>query len=222
MGRRWRELSNEFPIHITARCNNREKFPIPLHLAWELFCDYLFLMRLEFNLRTLSFVLMPNHFHLLAMDPDLRLSECMTYFMRETSKEMGRMSGRINRIWGRPYHNSIIQSPLYFLHAYKYVYRNPVKGKIATSVLNYPYSSLQLLLGLKNSCLIIEEDETLFSNPESVIKWMDISFNEDHETAIQRGLKKKVLKFGLDRKTKKPFYLDSWNSVPPFLRDFSE
>jgi putative transposase len=94
--------------------------------AWELFSDYLYFINKNFGIRIHSFVLMPNHFHMIARDPELNLSSAMNYFMRETSKLMASESRTINRVWGAPFHSSLIDSPLYYLHAYKYVYRNPV------------------------------------------------------------------------------------------------
>jgi putative transposase len=118
--------SAEFPFHITARSNNRALFPVSMPEAWELFSDYLYFINKNFGIRIHSFVLMPNHFHMIARDPELNLSSAMNYFMRETSKLMASESRTINRVWGAPFHSSLIDSPLYYLHAYKYVYRNPV------------------------------------------------------------------------------------------------
>jgi len=60
----------------------------------------------------------------------MNLSPAMQFFMREVSKQIGRHSGRINRLWGSPFFSSVISSPHYFLHAYKYTYRNPVAAAV--------------------------------------------------------------------------------------------
>ncbi|MGE0526086.1 MAG: transposase, partial [Bdellovibrionales bacterium] len=93
---RWlREVNLTCPIHITGRVNNREHFPLPLEEVWLILSESLYFLSKAFELQTISFVLMPNHFHLLATDAQGIMPKAMLWFMRETSREMGRRSGKI-------------------------------------------------------------------------------------------------------------------------------
>ena len=188
-----RKLSGEYPIHITARCNNKTVFPIPLSDAWELFSDYLHLIHHHYNIKIHSFVLMSNHFHLIVSDPELNLSKAMAVFMRETSKEIGRMSGRINKTWGTRFHSCIIQNTQYYQSAYKYNYRNPVAAGICKRVEEYPWSSIQLLLGKKKGLIPLLEDETLFSDPEGTLNWLNEPYKKEEAEALQLATQKKIL-----------------------------
>lgn len=218
MAYRRREFTNEFPIHVSGRSNNREAFPIPLEEVWIILSNYLWLVNRMYGLNFISFVLMPNHFHLILTDPLLRMAAGMEYFMRESSREISRLAGRINRLWGGPYHSSVINNPLYFLQCYKYVYRNPVKAKLASSVIDYPFSTLPSLIGQGRSILTLEEDCTLFEDVEGTLKWLDFPFQAEDEESIRRGLKRKEFYLAKDRKNlNKPSRLESWDSVPKFF-----
>lgn len=120
--------TDDLPYHIVARCNNREPFPCPLDRAWKAFCELLYEFSVQGRLRVHAFVLMPNHFHLIASTPDADLDRVMMDFMRTITRTIQFISGRTGHIFGGPYRQSLIDSTRYFAHAFKYVYRNPVKG----------------------------------------------------------------------------------------------
>lgn len=185
-----RILQNDFPIHVTGRCNNRENFPVPPEVAWDILGDFLHLVRGEFDLRIFSFVMMSNHFHLLCRDPQLQLARAMHVFMTQTSRELGRLSHRVNKIWGGSYHASVIADQRYFLHSYKYCYRNPVEAGLCARVEDYPWSTLRILLGQDRGHIPLEEDETLFADPEGVLYWLNASYCQDDAQALRRGLRR--------------------------------
>jgi putative transposase len=215
MGHRIRHLSNHLPHHVTGRTNNREDFPLPLNLVWDVLCDYLYLLHVGFSIEIHSFVLMPNHYHLICRDPERKLPKAMEFFMRETSKEIGRISGRINRIWGAPYNNSLIDSMLYFYHAYKYVYRNPIEAGLCRKVEDYSFSSLSVLLGQSAGILPLEEDPLIFNeNLETTISWLNFSYKDVEKESIRAALKKRQFKFRKDPHNKKILSLEDWSSVP--------
>ncbi len=218
MSRTRRVPTGEHYIHINARANNREKFPLPLNEVWEILTDYLFLLNKGFGVEILSFVLMPNHFHLLVRDPNFQLSAGMEYFMRETSREIGRKAGRINKIWGAPYHPTVVTSNLHYYHAYKYIYRNPLEKDLCKRVEDYEHSTLAILLGRRSGIVPLQNDFTLFSDPEGTLKWLNTSYKESQSEQIRKALRKKTFKLALDRKNRNRSELDDWDSVP-FLSD---
>ncbi len=177
---------------MNARCINREWFFIPIEESWEIFSDYLFLLNKGFGIEIHCFVLMNNHFHMIVSAPNLNLSEGMNYFMRETSKEIGRASKRINQIYGGPYHKCLIDRYHYFLHAYKYVYRNPVEARLIKNVEDYRFSTLHGLLGLSKIIIPLREDTLLFEDEDlnGHLKWLNTEYNDDHRSQIEMALKK--------------------------------
>lgn len=196
-----RELNEEFPFHISGRCNNKENFPVPLSEAWEIFSDYLFMLHHNYDMKIHSFVLMSNHYHLLASDPKLNMSKAMAEFMRSTSKEMGRISFRINKIWGSRFHSCLIDDTSYFLNTYKYNYRNPVAAGLCSRVEDYPWSTLQLLLGKKNGAIPLVEDDTLMNDVEGTLRWLNEAYRQDEAEVIKLASQKKIFKLSRDPNT---------------------
>lgn len=205
-------------MNITARYNNREFFPIPLPLCWEIFSDYLYLVAHGFKIDIYSFVMMSNHFHLLCRDPHGQISKAMEFFMRETSREISRIAGRINRIWGRPFHNTVIGSPLYFLHSYKYNYRNPIAAGLVDRVEDYPWSTLQILLGNKSGIIPLTYDETLFSDVEGTLVWLNESYTDTQSESLKKAFKRKEFEIASEQNNKYANPLTKWDSVPEFMR----
>lgn len=142
---------SEFPYHITARCINRDWFSIDMPAVWEIMTRQLYFTNFAFNLRIHSFVLMSNHFHMIVRSPEANLSVAMSYFMRETSREITRRSHRINQTYGSRFHRSLI--------AYKYVFRNPVEAGLCNRVEDYEFSSLKGVLGERWLDVPISEDD---------------------------------------------------------------
>lgn len=185
-------LVDELPVHITARCINKEWFKIPLEEVWTIMENYLYFIAHAYDFRILAFLLMPNHFHLLARSSET--SRAMEYFMRETSRSIGRVACRINQTYGRPYHPTEFVSNIHAINTYKYVYRNPVEARLCLKVEEYPYSTLHGLLGFRKLVIPIEEDVHLFSGDslERVLEWLNASPSRQHKEIMRVALRKKV------------------------------
>ncbi len=188
--------------HVTARCINREWFAIPIQDVWSLYEDYLYFLIRGFNFKINSFVLMNNHFHMLVRCPDNNLPQGMQYFMRETSRWIGRQSGRINQVYGGPYHKSEINFFHHFLHAYKYVYRNPIEAGLCQKVEDYPYSTLHFLKS-QTPNLITTDDEFIFDDLGEHLHWLNTPYIEDHMDQIKNALRKPEFKFAKNKLGKK-------------------
>ncbi len=205
MPRKRLQISDTFPYHVHGRCSNQEWFQIPLDDVWLIMTNYLFFISHAYGVEIIAFVLMNNHFHLLIRTPNGNIHRAMNYFMRETSKAIGRICGRKNQIWGGPYKWSLIADQAYFYTAYRYLYLNPVRAKIVEQVEKYPYSSLPFLMGIASQplsfpCFAMDE---LFLNTEDHLKWLNENFSESENTAIRNGLNKKVFELGKDKNGKR-------------------
>ena len=58
------------PYHVVNQCDNREHFPADLERIWQQFCAGLWEASLLLGARVHSFVLMPNHYHLIISCPE--------------------------------------------------------------------------------------------------------------------------------------------------------
>jgi putative transposase len=154
--------------------------------------DYLYLVAKSFDLSIHSFVMMPNHFHLLVSAPPGHLSPALNHFMRETSRAISGLTGRINQTYGSRNHKTVIESNHYFFNAYKYIYRNPVRAGLCQRVEDYRYSTLSGLLGLSQLVIPVAEDTILFPElfDESALTWLNKESDIDQEEEVRRALKK--------------------------------
>jgi putative transposase len=61
----------------------------------------------------------------------LNMAESMNCLMRETSRELTKLSGRINQTYGGPYAPTEIKTYGHLMNAYKYIYRNPQEARLS-------------------------------------------------------------------------------------------
>lgn len=201
--------SKILPYHITARSNNREHFPGKLEYLWKVFTNELYLQFIVHEVRIHSFVLMPNHFHLLLTTPVLTIDKVMQQFMGSSTRIINTKYTRTGHIFGSRYHWSVIDHPLYYAHAFKYVYRNPVKADICETVGDYPLSTYSGLIGSTKLPLVLlppleERDLLLPQKIESLDQWLNQAHAKEEAQAIQKAMKKKLFKLPVNRKTRKP------------------
>jgi putative transposase len=208
MSRKKQIISTEFPIHITARCINKEWFKIPLEDIWTIMENQLFLLHHGFEFRIHSFVLMSNHFHMIVSTPKGNLSKGMNYFMGQSSRQIAFEAKRINQIYGARFHSSVINNPRYYLHAYKYVYRNPVEAGIVKDVCAYPYSTLHGLIGLRKLFIPVCYDNTLFEDFAGTLAWLNTKPLKTSYDQVRKALRKSNFSLARQRSNGKPSLLE--------------
>lgn len=170
-------LQSEFPYNISARCINREWFQVPMEQVWQIFCEELTLTIQEHDLRVHSFILMSNHFHLIASTPNANISQCIHQFMTRSSRRLTRAGNRINQTFSGRHYKCVLAEGNYYLNAYKYNYRNPVTAGI---------------------CQLAEED------PFSTLQWLNTTPDPAKLEAVRYGLKRSYFKFKKCKKTHRP------------------
>ena len=189
------------PYHIAARCINKEWFHSPTSEVWEIFNDELYLVQKLFDLKVFSFVLMSNHFHLLASAPNADLSLAMNYFLRESSRIILKSNHRINGTFAGRFFRCRIQSYHHFTTVYKYIYRNPVEAGLCTWAEEYPWSTLNGILGFSKLILPLEEDKLLFdTGVEPTLKWLNEKPEEFNRNSVRLAIRKPNFKLPLQGK----------------------
>lgn len=202
MGRKQFNCHTEFPYHITARCINRDWFAVDISVVWKIMTMHLSFISFAFNIRIHAFVLMNNHFHLIALAPDGNLSEAMRFFMSESGRDLRRLSTRVNCTYGTRFHRSLLSSPQYYLHAYKYLYHNPVQAGICESVEDYPYSTLSALLGKSRFDVPIYDDFnwSTIDSRSLTLNWLNRKPHELQWDIVRRSLRKSAFKLPKGRR----------------------
>ena len=178
--------SNIHPYHITARCNNKEFFPIPMEEMWEICLKHLKYLHKDHEIKVHAFVLMGNHFHLLCQTPRANIDQAMMVFMKKISDDVHLKNNTMNHLWGSRYKWSLIQSQAYYYQVYKYIYQNPLRAKITSLVQDYPFSTLNEDLPFP----IYSHISMAFGGRKGELHWLNDVLKEHHSTGIKRGLKK--------------------------------
>ncbi|MBC7370716.1 MAG: transposase [Bdellovibrionaceae bacterium] len=205
MPRKNRIRSSEFPYHISARCNNKDWFAIPLDEVWEIFSRYLYFITIAYGVEIHAFVLMNNHYHLILSTPKSNIEEAMCYLQRETSRCLGQASDRINHNFGGAYNACLITDLNYYSNVYKYALRNPISAGIAQSVEEYAYSTLRGLLGFEHLSIPTFANEELFISTERTLYWLNSPPRIDDNELIRKALKRREFQIKRCRKSgKKP------------------
>lgn len=202
-------MQSELPYHLCARSNGKDWFALETRIVWDIMSDYLHFVHHAFNVRIHSFVLMDNHFHMIASFPDGNLSAALNYLIRETSRAIGRSSNRINHVFGGRTFRSCLGDYRYFEHAYKYIYRNPVEAGLCMRVEEYPFSTLQGLLGLAHSIIPVEEDSLIFDgNVGETLKWLNTNPSRENKDAVRRALRHPTFRLPDQKLLNRSHFLD--------------
>lgn len=208
MPKRRTPLSTDYPFHITARANNREPFPADLEFIWKTLTGEIFIQHVQFGIRVHGFVLMPNHFHLLVTSPLRPIGSFMRDFLGPSTKIINARTQRTGHLTGGPYFGSMITDPTYFLHAYRYVIRNPVRAGLSAHAGDYSFSTYNRWLGFGHLPFPIfapawDLDRWLPQDVESMDAWLNQPTAAEEVERIRRGLRKRTFKLPVNRSTRK-------------------
>jgi putative transposase len=161
--------------------------------VWKIMGEQLYFVQHAFGVRVTAFVLMNNHFHLIIQTPQSNLDQAMRWFMLETSRSLISAGNRVNQTYGGRYFRSMITTDHYFLHAYKYVYWNPMRAGLAGNVLDYPYSTLPCVLGLQPLSFPVH-DALLISSTEETLNWLARTPSPEHWVSVQKALRRRLFR----------------------------
>lgn len=92
--------------------------------------------------RLSSWVVMPNHLHLLASRfEDESLADIMQAFKSITSHKANKLLGRSGQFWMFEYFVRYIRNAKHYKRTIEYIENNPVKAKLCSKPEDYPFSS---------------------------------------------------------------------------------
>lgn len=193
MARKKLNHTNLYPYHIYARTNNKEPFPMDMSEVWEIFQKKLSIYSEKYQLDVHAFVLMSNHYHLIATTSGIyELGEIMREFHKATSQNINLRTNRINHVFGGPYKASLITQDSYYYNVLKYVYANPIKAKLVEKVENYNFSTLSNSNQIKTSRPKNGIDCDI--PYDNLYSWVNSDFENELFLGIKKGLKKTVFK----------------------------
>jgi len=110
---------------------------------------------LKFGVAVHAYVLMGNHFHLLATPAQTdALPGMMQAVGRSYVRYFNQRHGRTGTLWEGRYRSTLIQSERYLLACMAYIDLNPVRAGLAARPAEWPWSSHAHYLGLRNDRLV--------------------------------------------------------------------
>ena len=143
-----------YPHHIIQRGNNRQ--PIFKGVA-----DYQYMLKLlednarRFDVAVHAYVLMENHFHLLATPrTDKGLPQMMQAVGRSYVRYFNDLQGRSGTLWEGRYRSTIVQTDAYLLPCMAYMDLNPVRAGEVADAGDFAWSSYGHYAGLRTDKLI--------------------------------------------------------------------
>lgn len=154
MARLPRNIVPGIPVHLVHRGNNRQ----PIFLSDS---DYLAMLRFieiareKCGVAVHSYVLMPNHFHLVATTEAAGgISKFVQSVARRYVGYFNSFYQRTGTLWEGRFHSSSIESDYYLLACHRYIDMNPVRARLVPHPAEYPWSSHRhYVLGASDSIL---------------------------------------------------------------------
>lgn len=143
-----------YPHHVIQRGNNRQS--IFLSAA-----DYSVMLGLleenarKFGVALHAYVLMVNHFHLLATPTsDGGLPQMMQAVGRSYVRYFNDRHGRTGTLWEGRYRSTVLQADRYLLVCMAYIDLNPVRAGLVKDAHDYPWSSHGHYVGMRTDKLL--------------------------------------------------------------------
>lgn len=143
-----------YPHHVIQRGNNRQ--PIFSSTAdFENLLELLHENARKFDVAIHAYVLMGNHFHLLATPKtENGLPQMMQAVGRRYVRYFNDAQKRTGTLWEGRYKSTLVQTDRYLLACMVYIDLNPVRAGMVTQAQDYPWSSHGHYMGLRTDRLL--------------------------------------------------------------------
>ncbi|MDP2921784.1 MAG: transposase [Candidatus Omnitrophota bacterium] len=131
--------------HITQHASGTE----PLFLEES---DYIYMIHLmketlnRFGAKVLSFLLMPNHFHLLCKFLEANMPDAMKDLFQKYAMYFNKKYARRGHVFSGAYRSALCFDEKYLITASLYIHHNPVEAELVKNAVDYRWSSCALFL----------------------------------------------------------------------------
>ena len=143
-----------YPHHVIQRGNNRQPIfatPADRERLLALLAEY----AAQFGVALHAYVLMDNHFHLLATPETAQgLPQMMQAVGRRYVRYFNDSQGRSGTLWEGRYRSTLIQAERHLLACMAYIDLNPVRAGLVVDPRDYPWSSHGHYTGQRHDRLI--------------------------------------------------------------------
>ena len=179
-----------YPHHIIQRGNNRQAI-FATDADYETLLSMLDEHAREKSVALHSYVLMTNHFHLLATPETAQaIPQMMQAVGRRYVRYFNQRPARTGTLWEGRYKSTLIQAERYLLACMVYIDLNPVRGGMVTDPAEYPWSSHRHYVGLRNDKvvaphpLVWEMGNTPFARDAAYGELVRAGIGDDQQRAL--------------------------------------
>jgi putative transposase len=138
-----------YPHHIILRGNNRQTI-FASQADYQTLLNLLLENAQKFKVAIHAYVLMPNHFHLLATPETTDgLPQMMQAVGRRYVRWFNDAQGRMGTLWEGRYKSTVIDTDQYLLTCMAYLDLNPVRAGLVGQAADYAWSSHGHYVGLR-------------------------------------------------------------------------
>lgn len=194
MGRPPRPNIPDIPHHIVQRGNNRQRCFLQA-ADYRQYLDDLAVAADRWRCRIHTYVLMPNHVHLLATpDENGSVSRMMQVLGRRYVGYFNARHNRTGTLWEGRFHSSLVDTQSYLLVCYRYIELNPVRAAIVNQPGQYPWSSFHANALGKPDPIITPHPEYLALGDtrarclDAYFALFDVALGDEHVEKIRRYL----------------------------------
>ncbi len=192
-----RQTIADIPYHIINRGNNHQA--IFFHTEdYEFFLHSIEIAKEKYPSKIYSFVLMPNHVHLL-LEP-VGEGQNLAYFMKHISQKhaqyINKHNERTGTLWEGRFKSSPVSADRYLLACSRYIEMNCVRAGIVKRPEEYDFSSYKAKVGLKKIMWLDYDplyldlgkiDEERYKKYQ---KWIHESMPKDEWDTIRKSIQK--------------------------------
>ncbi|MBB1072885.1 transposase [Rhodoferax sp. 4810] len=141
--------------HHVIQCGNNRQAIFATPADYQFLLDLLAEYAARFQVQMHAYVLMSNHFHLLATPQTAEgLPQMMQAVGRRYVRYFNGAQQRTGTLWEGRYKSTVIQSERYLLACMAYIDLNPVRAALVAQPQDYPWSSHTHYLGLRSDRLV--------------------------------------------------------------------
>ncbi len=156
MARLARLVVPHYPHHVIQRGNDQQLI-FRDEEDYAVFLKWLRDAVRRFKLAVHAYVLLPNHFHLLATPVDeTGLARTMQWLGRYYVPYFNHKYQRAGTLWQGRYRTTVLEPERYLLLCSQYIELNPVRAELVAAPDHYPWSSCAHHVGIKADSLITD------------------------------------------------------------------
>lgn len=179
-----------YPHHIIQRGNNRQAI-FGGSADYELLLGLIDEHARKQHVAVHAYVLMSNHFHLLATpETEDGIPQMMQAIGRRYVRNYNLRHGRTGTLWEGRYKSTLIQAERYLLACMVYIDLNPLRAGMVSDPADYPWSSHQHYIGRRTDKLITphplywELGNTPFARDEAYGSLVHAGIDEGEKRAL--------------------------------------